>query len=1242
MASPRKLKERYEVREILGRGGMGVVYRAYDPVVKREVAVKTLRDAPSRTALQLFYKECDVLASMSHPNIVEIFDVGEYEEEGVSKPYFVMPLLRGVSLDRIIATSSQRLTTDRVVDILTQACRGLHAAHERGLIHRDLKPSNIFVMEDDSVRIIDFGLAHVVDAQSSTGQKGTLLYMAPEQIEMKPLSPQTDIYALGVTTYEALTGRLPWERGSMAEIARAILHQAPPPASELNPQISQAVSRVIHKAMAKQPRHRYASAREFGEMLQRAFRNEVIEAFDPGRIRPRIERASRAFEQGDYQFALEILTELEAEGHIDPEISSLQRQIDLASRRKTILQLLESARRRIEGEEYPLALQKIQEVLELEPDNADALSLKSRIETGRRERQIDEWMSLARQHVESYRFGHARDAIQNVLEQNSRDSRALQMLSDIDRREQEYRSELAEKEQLYRDAMEDYHQGELSTALSKLQRVLELDRRAPDSSSPGSGATYQNFYNQIRSQHDAINNAYADARAHLGNRNFAKALAICEELLAKNPGHALFQALKFEVEEQQRQELSSYIAEVDRRVEAEPDLDRRTNILREAADRYPDELHFKKALRLMRDKCDLVNSIVAKARQNEERGQFNEALGQWEILRNIHSQYPGLDFEVERVMKRREQQSRQATKARWVQQIDRQLEAGDYARAAELLKNALEESPGDAELAELEKVTAQAAEIREQAEKLLAEGQSLCAEQKFDEGIDALRRAYLMDQRSAVARAILVSTLAERARAVLDSDWHSADALLQEALELDSSHLLARSLRTLVDDRKREEVVDQCVARARQLQAAGDLEGALAAVEEGLASYPRTPRLVQLQETLLRSMPESQRSKLRQSELERATEAVTATNLMPAAPPVPPPAKGPAPAPGETGETAVITQGFAATGAEQPVAEPQAPPPAAEPAPPASEVTQELQRPVPPAAPAPEQTVEAPAASPRFSAGGPPAAEPLAAAAPPPAAVSRPEVAEEPVARRPSRRETEPEPRKKIPVPAIVGVAAVALIAVVYLGWFRGGNASEPAAPPPVEQTTAPAEPSTPPAAGESARPVPEPPAAEQEPPPAPRQTEAAPVAAREDPATPVENTLAIETSPPGAMVVFDNNQATSCLSPCSLSLPHGRHVASATLAGYRQALKIFEVPKESTLVLELIPMIGMVRITSEPAGSSIVVNGQARSETTPATLKLPAGKYVVSVRKEGYRASDQELEVKDSAFLTLEFTLTK
>ena len=882
-ASPRKLAGRYEVRQILGQGGMGLVYRAYDTVVRREVAVKTILDIPDPASLQLFYKECDVLASMSHPNIVEIFDIGEFEEEGKKKPYFVMPLLPGTTLEYFIRKASHRLTVERTIDIMSQACRGLQAAHERGLVHRDLKPSNIFVMEDDSVKIIDFGVAHMADAHTTRAQKGTLLYMSPEQIELKPLSPASDIFSLSVVCYEAMTDRNPFQRARADEVVDAILRHIPPLATELNSTVSQPVSRVLHKAMAKQSWHRFASARDFGDTLNKALRNEPIEFFDPERTRPRLQRATKALEEGDFQFAGEILGELEAEGHMDTSIGSLRWQLDGAVRRKTLSQLLDAARARFEEEEDPLALQKLQEALQIEPDNATALALKSRIENRRSERQIDNWYRLARQHIDNHAYGHAREALQNVLQLRPKEARALQLLAEVDRQEQEYKKLRQEKEQIHRAALDAWQKGDVSNALSKLGIVLELDRRAPDSINRESGATYQSFYNEVRSEHDALNTAYAEARRQLAEHNFGKAMAACQAYLIKYPNNAIFQALRYDIEEQQRQELSAFIASVDRQVETEPDLDKRVNILREALDQHPGESHFERALRLVQDKRDLVNSIVARAHLHEEQGAYSDALNDREILRTIYSQYPGLTFEVERLQKRRDQQARIESKTRLVEQIDICLHSSDYARALDLLQGATAEFPNDAELTELEKLAQDGVKRKTEAHRLMTEGQDLLAQQESD-GIKLLREAYELDENNSLTRAVLANALVEQAHSIVETDWREAEKLSKEALDLNPAHPMAKTIKTLILDQKKETFVEECVSQARKLQTATDLAGALSRIEEGLSVYPREPRLIQIQETVQRDLQTQRRQARRrdveelrrmESEIDTATDAAS-------------------------------------------------------------------------------------------------------------------------------------------------------------------------------------------------------------------------------------------------------------------------------------------------------------------------------------------------------------------------------
>jgi serine/threonine protein kinase len=846
---------RYEVKDPpIGQGGMGVVYKAYDKVTRRYVALKTIWGSVNSTALALFEKEWSVLARLSHPNIVDILETGQFEEAGKRKPFFVMPLLPGVTLDYLIKKASQRLTVERTVDIMSQSCRGLQAAHDQGIVHRDIKPSNIFVMDDDSVKLIDFGVVHLTDMSTMTGMKGTLNYLAPELIDRKPPSILSDIFAIGVVCYEALTRRKPFERPTEDETVEAIRSYIPPPVSEINSAVNEALSRTVHKCMAKQAWHRFSSARECGDVLRKALRNEPIEYFDAARIQPRIERVKRAQSEGDYQFAKEILTELEAEGHIDLQISLLRMQLDQAIKQKTIRQLLESARTRIEEEEFPLALQKVQEVLEIDPQNVDAFHLKALIERQRNEKQIDNWYRLVQQHLENQLFSQARMGLEEILRINPAEAKAHSLLDQVDRQEKEANKVREEKEQLYQAALKCYQCGEVSTALDKLERLLALSRQSTRTPSPEKEAQYQSLYNQIRSEREAFRNGYAESRRYLEDKDFARALSLCSEFLGKNPSDPLFQALKLEVEERERQERSAAVADVDRRVDLETDLDRKINILKEAVESYPNEPHFKEALKLVRGRRDLLDSIVNRAQQYEEHSQLNEALGQWDILRNIYPQYPGLEAEAQRLRLKQQAQLRAESKSRWVRQIDQNLETGEYEKAQTAVREALAEFPGDRELASLEKLSVQAAEKRLEVQQYFSQGQKLLDSGSTLQAIDNFRKAVELDGRDRTLRGAFLGALLERARTQLNDDWRESQALIQEALKLDGSNPVCRSLFVQVQDRERQALVDACVLEARELQATGDLEGALNKVRQGLARYPRESRLSQLESTLLNSL----------------------------------------------------------------------------------------------------------------------------------------------------------------------------------------------------------------------------------------------------------------------------------------------------------------------------------------------------------------------------------------------------
>ena len=391
--------------------------------------------------------------------------------------------------------------------------------------------------------------------------------------------------------------------------------------------------------------------------------------------------------------------------------------------------------------------------------------------------------------------------------------------------------------------------------------MIDVDREGPEAAVEGDlAATYQNFYNKVRSERDAIQTGYEEARKHIANGNFVAAGTICDSILAQYPNHALFQAMRFDVGEGLRQSLSADMARVDQEVEAEPDLDRRVKILEEAVARHPAEAHFKHALQGVSSKRDLVNSIAAKARGLEESGHFQEAISQWDILRNIYPQFPGVDFEVERLKKRREQQSRLNAKALWAERIDGALNSGDHARALELVASALAEFPSDPELTALEKQARQGRDRGREGQELIEQGQELRKAGKLSEAVAVLRKAVGLDERNPAARAALVEALVAQAGSEIERDWNAADVWLDQAISFDAGHTQARSLKTLVGDKRREAGVNEALAQARELQGAGNIKGAYQEVLSGLAAFPLDNRLTQLKNQLSKTLEEIEKA----------------------------------------------------------------------------------------------------------------------------------------------------------------------------------------------------------------------------------------------------------------------------------------------------------------------------------------------------------------------------------------------
>ena len=260
----------YRIEEVAARGGMGVVYRATQLRLTRQVALKLVTPALARDASfrERFRREWMIAASIDHPNVIPVYEAGD--EDGVL--YIAMRWVEGTNLRDVI--DGGPLEPARAVRLVSQVAGALDAAHEQNLIHRDVKPANILITGQDHVYLTDFGLtkhASSISGLTKTGQwVGTVDYTAPEQIEGEACGPQTDVYSLGCVLFETLTGRPPYKRENELAALWAHMHKPPPSLLEVSPDLPPRLEGVVQRAMAKEPKDRYASAGEFGAAAQAA------------------------------------------------------------------------------------------------------------------------------------------------------------------------------------------------------------------------------------------------------------------------------------------------------------------------------------------------------------------------------------------------------------------------------------------------------------------------------------------------------------------------------------------------------------------------------------------------------------------------------------------------------------------------------------------------------------------------------------------------------------------------------------------------------------------------------------------------------------------------------------------------------------------------------------------------------------------------------------------------------------
>jgi len=282
MKIPEKLGK-YEIKEQVGRGSMGIVYKGYDPYANRNVAVKValsenLNDKESGERYRkMFFNEAHTAGTLNHPNIVEILDAGVDEDHGDvgDHCYIVMELVEGGNTLKPYCKANNLLPIKLVVEIVFKCAKALDYAHRNGVVHRDIKPTNILFTQDQDVKIADFSIAHLMTTDTTStmpmGFVGSPRYMSPEQVQEDVITNQTDLFSLGIVMYELLTGKHPFTADSFSRLIHMIINEKHPPLRTHRSDVPEILEKIIHHALQKNPEKRYKMGLNFAADLSLAF-----------------------------------------------------------------------------------------------------------------------------------------------------------------------------------------------------------------------------------------------------------------------------------------------------------------------------------------------------------------------------------------------------------------------------------------------------------------------------------------------------------------------------------------------------------------------------------------------------------------------------------------------------------------------------------------------------------------------------------------------------------------------------------------------------------------------------------------------------------------------------------------------------------------------------------------------------------------------------------------------------------
>lgn len=769
---------KYEVLGELGHGAMGVVYRARDPVINRLVALKTITTglAEDPNLLQRFYREAQSAGGLQHPNIVTIYDMGDE----LNLPYIAMELIEGESLEQIIAHRTP-IPVALKVTYAIQACRAFDYAHKRGIIHRDIKPGNVMVNKESIVKVVDFGIARVLDtSKTQTGMLiGTFAYMSPEQYHGEHADERSDIWSFGILLYELLCYERPFGGENPASLMHGICQQEYRPLRELAPDCPAEMEVIIAKLLRKSPQDRYQSMEDVLLEL-----DPVYKELQSRSISDLINRSRQLIEEGEFTQARELLRESLKMDSANTLARNLLEKVNAELKR---ILIRPKAQQHVEKSQALLVEGKILEAkaevenaLHLDSNFAPAQELQKQVQHELdRAQTVAEWLQSCRQRLAEGMPDEAETLLGKVLEvdPSNKEAAALQQQVRTEKAERQRRVRLLEKMQEARGlwTQQNYETCiELLTALQKefsnedeIQRLLETVQEdqteqyrqkalgsARNLLASGSHvecrALLLNLQQRFPNDEETLRliedvqvdeakhrrlQGMVEARTYLASGRYADSIELLVSLEKEFPDDEdLARLLKKAREEEDEQKKQQGLAEV-RNLLAVRRYKDCNALLAKLQKQFPNDAEVSELLDAVRtDEAEQrkIKSLT-EARNLLTARQYEQAIA---LLQSIRKEFNN-DEEVAKLLKSAREDQAEEQKQQKLSEIRNLLDSRRYKDCRNLLGKLQEQHPNDAEIADLLN-TVREEEEEQRKLKSLAEAQHLLASRRFAESVALL------------------------------------------------------------------------------------------------------------------------------------------------------------------------------------------------------------------------------------------------------------------------------------------------------------------------------------------------------------------------------------------------------------------------------------------------------------------------------------------------------------------------